>query len=128
MKKSILGMMAIVIAVATTGCSESDGRSFDKKIISINGNYFGESKDSGYETGSKLYDRHGIYVGYVDIDNIVYRETRDDIEFCGGEIVGICTSTGEGVCDVANYERITYSEGVTLIPPYSVFECGERVW
>ena len=126
MRKSILGIMAIMVSVIATGCSQSD-TNFTKKTVSINGEYFGETMNKGYETGSKLYNPKGELVGFIDTDDLVYKNNVDN-ELCGGTVVGICQPTGDNTCNVPNFEEVTYFEdGGSIIPPYSTNSCGERL-
>jgi len=125
LKKSCFSVFAII---AITGCSSSNNDSpYDEIEVSINGEYFGKTIDAGYENGVKLYEKKGDYVGFMDNDNVVYRSSVDADNMCGGEFVGLCESTGENICNISNYIRVTEVAGVSLIPPSMSFACGERL-
>ena len=122
-----IGKIGVLVSavVMIAGCS-TNNTNYAKKDVFVNGEFFGESKDNGYEKGIKLYTKNGKYVGFIDNDNILYTGSVDN-KYCGGEYVGLCKSTGENTCNVSNYVRVTEVGGASLIPPAMSFECGERL-
>ena len=127
MAKKMIKMSVLVSAVVMiVGCG-TNNTDYAKKDVFVNGEFLGESQDNGYEKGIKLYAKDGVYVGFLDVDNIVYKGINAESEYCGGEYVGICESTGENSCNVSNYVRVTVVNGGELIPPAMSFDCGERL-
>jgi hypothetical protein len=127
MKKiAIIGILGV--AAALTACSNQNKE--DVKTVFVNGKYFGQTVDKGYENGQMLYSKNGDYAGFIDVDNIVYKGRPGR---CGGEFVGLCENINNNNCNVSNYApETTYTDengggSITLSQPFRFLECGQKL-